>query len=96
MYKKLAIHSTWYPFRTHLATLAPLSLVDLDQATFDILLGGVKDVSSSDGTSVHLVVYHLELGEPNDLEGCLDQPTSKEFDSLCTVLAVADVRAWES
>jgi hypothetical protein len=57
----------------------------------DILSGGVEDVSSSNGTGMHLIVHHLELGKTDDLVWCLDQTTSEEINSFCAVLSVADI-----
>ena len=84
---KLAIYPTWY----RPVVLIRIGAVHRKVAASD-LLGGVKDVASSDGTSVHLVVDHLQLGQTDDLEWCLDQATSEEFDGLCAVLAISDVR----
>jgi hypothetical protein len=83
---KLVIYPAWYlPGRSYQDWRPCL------YAATNTLLGGVKDISSSDGTSMHLVVYHLELGEADDLVWCLYQATSEEVNGLCGVLAVADV-----
>ena len=83
---KLAIYLSWYlPGRSY-QDWRPSPL-----CCYKPLLGSVKDVSSSDSTSVHLVVDHLEFRETDDLVWCLDQTTREEVDCLCGVLAVANV-----
>lgn len=42
---------------------------------------------------MHQVVHLLELGEPDDLEGSLDQAAAEESERLSGVPAVADVGA---
>jgi hypothetical protein len=57
------------------------------------LPAGVQDVSASDLTLDHLVVDHLQLRKPHNLERRLDEASGEELNRLGAVLAVTDVRA---
>ena len=44
---------------------------------------------------MHQVVHLLQLAQSNNLERSFDESTLEEFDSLCSVLSVTYVRAFD-
>lgn len=56
-----------------------------------ILLTSINDVPPRNSPLVHEVIHHLQLAQPDRLEGRLDQAAAEEVERLGRVLAVAHV-----
>jgi len=60
------------------------------------LLRRIQDIPSSNLTLVHLIIHHLQLRKPDNLERRLNQSPREEVNRLRAVLAITNIRSLDA
>lgn len=81
------VHANPLPF----GTTRDLHLTTRRRGQFARLFGRVQNVSTSDLTFVHQIIYLLQFTESDDLDGCLDKSAAEKVERLCRVTPVTDI-----